>query len=319
MSQNIWDFNEISILLVGPRLAISGFDAVFKRPINKEKIMKTNLSVLMLIMYFTTSIFAQEVTKEDEKTSTEPKAKEEKSTEIVSDTQTYQPLEEGYVPFKGDVSYSGSYSYSSSGSYVPNQSSTQSCLTLLRQQEGGGYLDSEAAIKKSANSQTKTGVIVGSSMAVAAGVGTGLLTANPLIGAATGGAYLLVTAIGTEMEKAKIKKNGNTLSASEKLLTGQQLSKKESKAFEKTRKKVSKKTYGNKDVLSTADFAQTVVGQNGIGEKLFCDIDKKGRVRVLAQDRNTIKRLELAQKCKDSTRNSSQTRMIAKKQVTTQR
>ncbi len=287
--------------------------------------MKPNLTVLMLVMLTATSIYAQEVaplqpvaqppmTTPD--VTPAPELTTEVAPEITSDTQVHQPLEPGFVPYQGEVNVRTSYSYSSgSGSYLPNQHSTQSCLTLLRQQEGGGYLETESAINKSANRQTTAGAIVGSSAAVAAGVGAGLLTANPLVGAGVGGAYLLVTAIGTEMTKARIKKNGNTVAAAEKILTGQQLSKKERKAFEKTRKKVSRKAYGNKQVLDNADFAQTVLSQSGTGEKLFCDIDKHGRVRVIAQSKTTIKRLELAQKCKDSTRGGVATR----RQVSSQR
>lgn len=221
-------------------------------------------------------------------------------------------LKKGYIPFKGDVNvYGSSYSYSTGG-YTSSSHSTQSCLTLLRQQNGGGFISSEDAVKKSARSQTKGGVIAGASMAAVGGTAAGLITANPLIGGAVGGSYLLITALGTEINKAKIRRNGNTLGAAEKILTGQQLSKKERKAFEKTRKKVSKKAYGDKHAIDDVDFAQTVLSQSGTGEKLFCDIDKKGRVRILAQDRNTIKRLELAQKCKDTGKIISRSRASAR-------
>lgn len=215
------------------------------------------------------------------------------------------PLEPGYIPFQGEVKLnSAQYNYSSTHSYQASQAATQSCLTQLRLQEGGGNRDAESAIKMNARRQTRTGVIVGTSAGVVAGVGAGLLTANPIVGAGVGGVYFLQTAIGTALERSAIKKNGNTLSAAEKIVTGREaeLSKNERKAFEKTRKKVSKKVYRDKELLDNRDFAHTVVSQNSTSEKLFCDEDKNGNIRILAQNRKTINRLKLAQQCKDTQR-----------------
>lgn len=261
--------------------------------------MKFQKLILTYSLLATTMVFAQE----DSSVQLDHGLVQENlgDPQILVNTDSNLPLEDGFIPYEGDVNVSGgSYQYTtnSSRSYNSQLATSPSCIDLIRQQQGG-YIDSQSAISKSAALQTKGKTIGGLSVSAAAGVGMGLATGNPVIGVAVGTAFGLVTGITTNIEKSRINRNGNTVAAAEKLLSGQQLSKKERKAFEKTRKKVSRDAYKNKNALSDVAFAQSVVSNNGLGEKLFCDLDKNGNVILKAQKKHTIKRLSLAVRCED--------------------
>lgn len=256
--------------------------------------MKTTHLTLLLISIMSSFVIAQEI-----------------PTQHLAEPLPPEPNE--FVPYEenggGSNSYSTSSSFSSSGG-----GQTVSCIEMIkfqREQAGKSIGSDSEEVKKAAGRQTRAGLIGGLGFSAGSGVTAGLVTGNPVIGAGVFGVMGLATVVGTSLEKGRIKRNGNTLIAAEKIQRGEELTKKERRAFEKTRKKVSRKVYKNKYALDSRDFANTVIQQdvssedNGKtlnGENLFCDIDRKGRVVIKPQDRQTIKRLALAQKCKEEKR-----------------
>ncbi len=219
-----------------------------------------------------------------------------------------------FIPF--DQSANTSTVVQTGHSSVVSGQQTVSCLELIRyQREQAGKFDETDSemVKNVASKQTTPGAIGGLGFSAASGLTAGLVTGNPVIGVGVFGAMGLVTTIGTAIERGKIKRNGNIMLAAEKVQSGREdtLTKKERKAFERARKKVSKKVYKDKNYLDRYDFAHTVNQQAGTGENLFCDIDRKGRVVIKPQDRETYKRLALAQKCKEEKRGN--TRAIARR------
>jgi hypothetical protein len=218
----------------------------------------------------------------------------------------------GFIPYQEPSVFTGrSSGQSTSGERV------ESCLQLMRQEKGTNITDPEM-VAGAARKQTRGAALAGLGFSAGSGVAAGLVTGNPVVGAGVFGVMGLATVVGTSIERSKIKKTGNLMSAANKIKNGyalEDLTKKERRAFNKTRKKVSKKAYGDKNVLSDVEFAKTVdnlsevypnsphgLSGNPHGEHIFCDTDRKDRVVIRPYDRETTKRLVLAQKCEDDKR-----------------
>lgn len=201
----------------------------------------------------------------------------------------------GFVPFKRK---SGSYSYSSQSSYSSHSSQlTPSCLALLRQKYGQGYIETSEAIRKASIDQTRTQGLVALGYGAVTGTALGFATGNPVLGVGWGLGSAIFGGIGQSIERGKISKNGNTVLAAEKILSGQELTKKERKAFEDMRRKTGRKGYKDKNALSDKEFANIVYSQGSVGEKLFCDVEN-GKLKLLPKSSKTITRLAADAKCK---------------------
>lgn len=252
------------------------------------KIFSKMLVVLLMAGFFQ-SIYAEE------KLDT-PAEKSEIQSDLPAVESQYYPTDE-FVPHRVQSGFS--YNYQSSYSYHSRKNSP-ACLSLLRQKYGQGYIATDEAVSKASVDQTRTQGLLAIGYGAVTGTALGFATGNPVLGVGWGLGSMIFGGIGQSIERGRIQKNGLTVSASEKILAGVELTEKEQKAFEKSRKKVSKKAYKNKNAIGDVDFAQTVLANANLNEQLFCDIDKNGNLKILPQNRKTIKRLVAAQKCKDS-------------------
>jgi len=254
--------------------------------------MKTKLFLITLLLsFFAKNVLAQEPPVEQE---------------------LLLPPDPDFIPYEEK---------SPSESGIRSNQPFMSCLDYINSQRylsGKDVLDHPQLVKKMAFDQTKTGAYIGSGVSLASGVAAGVLTGNPVIGLGVYGVMGAFNAIDTEMEKSKIKKSGNLITALDKVLLGQSdmMSKKERRIFNKSRKKVERRVEKNirKQTgmkrydynLSDTNYASTVQGQSNIynefgnpSENLFCDIDKKGRVVIKPYDKSSVKKLALAQSCKE--------------------